>query len=332
MKLNRIFLCALAGLFFAVGGLFAAGFVSANGNVTTRPVYVPDVSHANDPLPDGVLAWNSLMLATNAAADQSEVHFTFTFSNVAKRVDVSLATNVVTTSEFIAPTNITDITQRYLRHVVVHHYLTNIVTVTNSVTPISVTILNVHPSCGCTTAQLPPTPWTIPPGAFEQIPVTVNIVGKHGMLPKSINVSTDHGSKGLWMSINILPPVVPKMTDADRARGISAAKADRQAVFHDDCATCHIQKGEGKYGKDLYDSVCAVCHEASPRATMVPDLHNLKVSTSDAFWRTWIAHGKAGSLMPAFSTTDGGPLSDLQIASLAVYLDQVFPSKVPSPE
>ena len=29
----------------------------------------------------------------------------------------------------------------------------------------SVTILSVHSSCGCTTAELPPVPWTLPAGA-----------------------------------------------------------------------------------------------------------------------------------------------------------------------
>ena len=65
---------------------------------------------------------------------------------------------------------------------------------------------------------------------------------------------------------------------------------------------------------------------------MVPDLHNLKVSTGGDFWRTWISQGKAGSLMPAFSSAQGGPLSDLQIASLTSYLSQTFPSRVPSPQ
>ena len=122
------------------------------------------------------------------------------------------------------------------------------------------------------------------------------------------------------LRINILPPVIPKMTDAERARDIAAAKIDRQAVFNGDCAKCHSNKIQGKYGKALFDSVCAICHEAEQRATMVPDLHNLKTPTNDEFWRTWIAHGKPGSLMPAFSTSDGGPLTDMQIASLAAYL------------
>jgi mono/diheme cytochrome c family protein len=202
-----------------------------------------------------------------------------------------------------------------------------------NVSPGNVTILNVHPSCGCTTAQLPPLPWTIPSGTNDQIGVTVNLAGKNGTIFKYVDVSTDKGSKRLNLQITILPPVIQTMSDADRARGVAAAKIDRQAVFKNDCATCHVKPGEGKYGKSLYDAVCAICHEAEHRATMVPDLHALKTPTNDAFWRTWIAHGKPGSFMPAFSQSDGGPLSDMQIASLAAYLDSAIPSHVaPAPQ
>jgi hypothetical protein len=61
-------------------------------------------------------------------------------------------------------------------------------------------------------------------------------------------------------------------------------------------------------------------------------LHNLKAATNDAFWRTWIAHGKPGSFMPAFAESDGGPLSDMQIASLAAYLNAAIPSKAAPPQ
>ena len=61
---------------------------------------------------------------------------------------------------------------------------------------------------------------------------------------------------------------------------------------------------------------------------MVPDLHNLKTPTNDEFWRTWIAHGKAGTLMPAFATAEGGPLNDMQIATMASYLTTTIPSHV----
>jgi mono/diheme cytochrome c family protein len=132
------------------------------------------------------------------------------------------------------------------------------------------------------------------------------------------------------LRINILPaPPAPPMSDAERAQGVAAAKVDRQAVFKGDCASCHAKNVEGKYGQPLFAQVCAICHEANPRATMVPDLHNLKDPTSDEFWRAWITSGKAGTLMPAFATSQGGPLNDMQIASLAVYLNQAFPSHAP---
>jgi mono/diheme cytochrome c family protein len=119
------------------------------------------------------------------------------------------------------------------------------------------------------------------------------------------------------------------MTEEQKMAGIMASKMDRQAVFKGDCASCHLPKIDGKYGQQLYDAICAVCHESEHRATMVPNLHNLQVPTNEEFWRTWITAGKAGSLMPAFATSQGGPLSDLQIASLAAYLNSINPSHVP---
>ena len=275
MKLSRVFLCTFAGILFAAAGLFAADTNSIGTVATTPPVYVPDTSHKNAPLPDGIFAWDDLSKSTDADAGQEQAHFTFNFTNVSSG-------NVV--------------------------------------------ILDVHPSCGCTTAQLPPVPWIIPPGTNAEIQLTVNVAGKMGTLFKTVNVSTDKGYKMLMLKITMLPATIPTLSDADRMHGVEMAKADRQAVFKNDCITCHVKRGEGKYGKELFDADCAICHESEHRATMVPDLHNLKVPTSEPFWQTWIAHGKPGSFMPAFSQSDGGPLNDMQIASLAAYLKLAIPS------
>ena len=202
-----------------------------------------------------------------------------------------------------------------------------------NITASNVTVLSVHPSCGCTTAELPPVPWLISAGATGEIKLRVNLQGKIGTLFKSVNVTTDRGNMNLMLRINIQPPPpLPEMTEAQRAAGIAASKIDRQAVFKGDCAHCHLRRIEGKYGQQLFDAICAVCHDTKNRATMVPDLANLQVPTSEEFWRAWIAAGKAGSLMPAFATSQGGPLNDLQIASLAAYLNAIHPSKVPVPK
>jgi mono/diheme cytochrome c family protein len=205
------------------------------------------------------------------------------------------------------------------------HFVFNFTNVSGT----NVVILNVHPSCGCTTAELPGTPWFLPAGTNAQIGVNVNLAGKFGTITKTVQIATDHGSRELIVEITITPLSIRPPTDAERIRQMQVAKADRQAVFKNDCASCHEKPGEFKYGKELYDADCAICHEALHRASMVPDLNALKVPTNDDFWRTWISHGKPGTFMPAFSTADGGPLSDMQIASVAAYLDYAMPSKVP---
>jgi mono/diheme cytochrome c family protein len=329
MKLRRAFVCGVAGIVLAGGRLLAADSHSTNAVAATAAVYVPDTSHQNDPLPDGVLAWNGLTQETTVAADGGNARFVFSFTNIAMVHETALVTNVTT------GTNITAVTNSFFFWFKKISFVTNFSTATsfttNNVTkPVPVAILDVHPSCGCTTAQLPPLPWIIAPGTNGQFGLTVNLAGRTGMQVKTVNVKTDKGFKQLILKITILPPVVPTQSDADRAHALEMAKTDRQAVFRGDCATCHVKPGAGKYGKPLYDAVCAICHESKTRASMVSDLHNIKTPTNVDFWQTWIAHGKAGSLMPAFSTADGGPFSEIQIASLAGYLNATIPSQ-PAP-
>lgn len=197
-----------------------------------------------------------------------------------------------------------------------------------NLTASTLTILDVHPSCGCTTAELPPVPWLISANGTGEIKLSVNLQGKSGTLFKSVNVATDNGSKSLILKINILSPGMLTVGDDRRAIGIAAARADRQAVFKGDCVTCHVKNVQGKFGQQLYEITCSICHEATHRAGMVPDLHNLPVPTNEDFWRSWITSGKADTLMPAFATSQGGPLDEMQIASLAAYLNSVNPSRV----
>jgi mono/diheme cytochrome c family protein len=327
MKVHRTFFVAATLLFATM--VFPAAAQPA-GAVTTAPVYKPDYTHQNDLLPPGILAWDTTQKTTDVTMGTDFARFVFAFTNVATETKIGLATNI----SYV--TNFTTITNRGFWHFLVGHKYktitsgintnTTITTVTNSSAQIPVTILNVHPSCGCTTAELPPVPWMLPPGTNSTIRVSVNLAGKSGSLFKTVDVSTDKGKTTLMLRINILPAPPPRpMTEAERAKGVEAAKIDRQAVFKGECASCHAKDVNGKYGQQLFAQVCTICHEANPRASMVPDLHNLKDQTSEEFWRAWITSGKAGTLMPAFSTSQGGPLNDLQIASLAAYLQQAIP-------
>src|SRR3978361_2491997 len=92
MKLHRIFFITLGILFFATRIFTAAAQTSET--VATAPLYVPDQSHINDPLPDGVIAWDAVIKSMDAAADLDFARFTFNFTNIAVSADITLITNV----------------------------------------------------------------------------------------------------------------------------------------------------------------------------------------------------------------------------------------------
>jgi mono/diheme cytochrome c family protein len=332
MKLRLILLWIFIASLVAAAGIVLAQTAAPNPVVSSTPIYIQNMAHPTGHLSSSVLAWDALMKYTNVPSGSATAHLVFYFTNVAQVVDQTLTTNVTQVAYATPAPRVLMPSQGSISPSTYMVTQTNVVWVTNSVTPQQVIMNTVHPSCGCTTAQLPPLPWVLLPGTNGQIGVTVNLAGKFGTVVKSIHIETDKGACDLIVQITILPPPKVKLTEADLARQMAIAKVDRQAVFRNDCASCHEKPGEFKYGKELYDTDCGICHEAEHRASMVPDLHALKVATNEDFWRTWISHGKPGTFMPAFSTTEGGPLSDMQIASLAAYLNAAMPSRVPSPQ
>jgi mono/diheme cytochrome c family protein len=193
-----------------------------------------------------------------------------------------------------------------------------------SVTNISATniaITNVRPSCGCTVVKLPATPWTLVPGASGKLEGNIDLRGKSGALSKNIFVDTTAGLQILTTQIRIEGgPAAAPAGQPERTSNLQAALGDRQLVFRGDCAGCHVVPTVGKSGAALYQAACAICHDAPNRASMVPDLHNPKHPTDRDYWLNWVSHGKPGSLMPAFSQSEGGPLSGEQIQSLVEVL------------
>jgi cytochrome c553 len=189
-----------------------------------------------------------------------------------------------------------------------------------------VLVNRVTTSCGCTVAKLPEQPWHLAAGANGPINVTVDLRGKGGTIVKAVTVDSTAGVKSLMVKITIPPPeaIAAGNGPMDRTRNLALAQADRQAVFKNDCAECHVKPAVGKMGRELYAGACAICHDAEHRATMVPDLHVLKHPDSREYWTQITAQGKANSLMPAFAQKHGGILSEQQIVSLVDYLTTDF--------
>lgn len=189
-----------------------------------------------------------------------------------------------------------------------------------------VAITYVQTSCGCTTAKIQ-LPMKLAPAATAEIPINMSLAGKSGVVIKTVTIHTDHGSKVLMVKSTIeTAPPDSAAEMMNRQRNQQIAMQDRQSVFKGECAKCHVEPVIGKTGKELFAAACGICHEAEHRATMVQDLHQLKVPPNAEYWKFFIVNGKPGTLMPAFAQAQGGPLSDAQVASLVEYLVKDFPN------
>ncbi|HON08704.1 MAG TPA: DUF1573 domain-containing protein [Verrucomicrobiota bacterium] len=193
-----------------------------------------------------------------------------------------------------------------------------------------VVVQSVHTSCGCTIAQLPSIPWKLSPGNSGEIKVKMDVHGKSGQITKTISLNTTHGIKILTVTAKVPIPDMMSTTPEERQRNLLIARQNRQTVFRGDCARCHFAPSVGKMGEALYKDVCAVCHEAKNRASMVPDLRNPKRPATREYWAEIIMFGKKDSLMPAFSIVNGGILNDDQIFSLVEYMVGAFQKSSPT--
>lgn len=192
-------------------------------------------------------------------------------------------------------------------------------------------IFSTDTSCDCTVAELPSKPWLLKPGEFGALQARLNITGKFGVVTNHIGVMTSHGAQLLTVVVEI--PLTPAPFNVSaREKDQAVARADRQAVFRNECAACHSAPAAGFHGETLFAKACGICHESSQRAAFVPDLAKVKTGGAD-YWRDWITHGKTNSLMPAFAEAEGGILDASQIESLVSLLVKKFPpadSAIPS--
>lgn len=197
---------------------------------------------------------------------------------------------------------------------------------TNSA-PGPVVIDSVRTSCGCTVARVPSLPWSVAPGGAGEFSVVLDARGKRGTVTKSVFVNTSIGVKPLSVRA-FIEDASGAVGGAggmdDRLRNMQIAMADRYAVFRGDCASCHAKPSEGKHGPALYLAACGICHDSHNRASMVPDLKNLGHVTDREHWLRWITFGRHGSMMPGFAQSEGGPLTEAQVDSLADFLTKTI--------
>jgi mono/diheme cytochrome c family protein len=192
----------------------------------------------------------------------------------------------------------------------------------------AIVIQEVYPSCHCTVATMPAHPWILAPGASGAVTATVELGGKEEEeLLKTLTFFTSVGERVLTLKVSVAAPLGrdgAPLTEEERKAAAARAAADGRAIFQGDCAACHADKARGLLGKELYAAACGICHDSPRRAGFVPDLHGLKQAADLDYWKTIIARGKPRTMMPGFARAEGGPLTELQVASLAAYLEKTM--------
>jgi len=144
------------------------------------------------------------------------------------------------------------------------------------------------------------------PGEHGEIEVTVRTKGKRGRLTKNIFVfSNDPETPSVTLTISM------RVKDP-----FHTGKYPAEAIFDKPCSECHVDRGKGKTGAELFNAVCLICHrdgEKRSNFTKFKGIPNEEL-------RATIFSGLSGTKMPGFSWKEGGFLTDNEIDSIIKYI------------
>lgn len=189
--------------------------------------------------------------------------------------------------------------------------------------------LKIHEAtstCGCTVPDLKQQ--ELKPGESTKLDIIVDTTMKQGNVTKTVEVSSNDPEAPV-VSLPI------KMNIANRHDGLT--DDGRVKIFTDEkCNSCHVLRGVGLAGKDLFEADCAMCHGEDAKGAVGGALifGNYNDPKYEKHIRDVISYGsKTHRSMPGFLDKAGGPLVQEQVDSLIKYLKELSEkekSKVPS--
>lgn len=168
-------------------------------------------------------------------------------------------------------------------------------------------------TCGCTVPHIKHR--EIAPGQTGELEVVLDTAMKQGAVSKPVEIRSND-------------PEHPVMTIHIKAhvRGAHSDLGDVKAkIFTGRCAACHVDKGKGKEGGDLFVADCGMCHGF--RGTGIKGVAPSLVQGNyddEAFCAAMIQVISFGSQqhrsMAGYLNTAGGPLTEKDINSLIAFL------------
>lgn len=139
------------------------------------------------------------------------------------------------------------------------------------------------------------------PGEKGSVKAVIDLRGKKGIFSKKIDVYTND-------PITPVTTLSVKISVKDR---IHMAQYNATDIFAEDCRTCHVDRGRGKKGWDLFKADCFMCHNAGKNTS----LSTMSKKPAKDMLKA-IREGVQNTLMPGFDLGNGGPLDDSDIQSL----------------
>ncbi len=144
------------------------------------------------------------------------------------------------------------------------------------------------------------------PGEQGRIRVTVRTDRKKGVIARTVQVRTN----------DPLNPLVILNLRANVTDPFHGKKLDPKEMFRTPCRKCHVDRGRGRFGADLFRADCIMCHMRGKNAAPLGALRKLPRERLQAA----VEKGVPGTVMPGFSWKTGGPLTDSQVRSLITYI------------
>lgn len=187
---------------------------------------------------------------------------------------------------------------------------------------------SVEPSCGCTVVDQLKNIYGS--NEVDTLKAVLDTEDKFGIIRKEITVTTNDPNQETVLLV--LEANVKEHPNASKMAEMRANAGANASIFEGECRSCHVNRGVGKFGKDLYAASCQMCHGPAgvedgkhhPGTPMSKDyLAFIEETTLGKLIAEGSTDPRKKGMMPGFQSDFGGPLSEQQINSLTVYLKSI---------